>query len=96
MQVIINRHKNRHNNSGLSDEKQLVVYDLVTELSDEATELTLEIFDTLDEWLNKKAILTQSDAQKEMRNSIKPILAKYKVDKKLSKDIVAKLVETNA
>ncbi|WP_324172907.1 HsdR family type I site-specific deoxyribonuclease [Sulfurimonas sp.] len=95
MQVIINRHKNRHSNSGLSDEKQLVVYDLVKKLSDEATELTLEIFDTLDEWLNKKAILTQSDAQKEMRNSIKPILAKYKVDKKLSKDIVAKLVETN-
>jgi len=94
MEEIINRHKNRHSASGLSDEKQLVVYDLVKELSDEATELTLEIFDTLDEWLSAKAILVQSDAQKDMRNSIKPILAKYNVDRKLSKDIVAKLVET--
>ena len=94
MEEIINRHKNRHSASGLSDEKQLVVYDLVKELSDEATELTLEIFDTLDEWLSAKAILVQSDAQKDMRNSIKPILTKYNVDRKLSKDIVAKLVET--
>lgn len=96
MEDIINRHKNRYSNVGLSDEKQLVVYDLVKELSDEATELTLDIFDTLDEWLSKKAILVQSDAQKDMRNSIKPLLAKYGVEKKLSKDIVAKLVETNA
>jgi type I restriction enzyme, R subunit len=94
MEEIINRHKNRYSSAGLSDEKHLVVYDIVKELSEEATELTLEIFDTLDEWLSKKAILVQSDAQKDMRNSIKPILAKYNVDRKLSKDIVAKLVET--
>ncbi len=94
MEEIINRHKNRYSSAGLSDEKHLVVYDIVKELSEEATELTLEIFDTLDEWLSKKAILIQSDAQKDMRNSIKPILSKYGVDRKLSKDIVAKLVET--
>lgn len=94
MEEIINRHKNRYSSVGLSDEKHLVVYDLVQELSDEADKLTLEIFDTLDEWLSKKAILVQSDAQKDMRNSVKPILAKYGVDRKLSKDIVAKLVET--
>ncbi len=94
MEDIINRHKNRHSASGLSYDKQLVVYDLIKELTEEATELTLEIFDTLHEWLNAKAILVQSDAQKDMRNSIKPLLAKYGVDRKLSKDIVAKLVET--
>jgi type I restriction enzyme R subunit len=94
MEDIINRHKNRHSSSGLNDEKQLVVYDLINELTSEATELTLEIFDCLDEWLNKKAILVQSDAQKDMRNSIKPLLANYGVDRKMSKDIVAKLVET--
>ena len=96
MKEIINRHKNRYSNHGLSDEKQLVVYDLVKELTEEASELTLEIFDTLDEWLSAKAILVQSDAQKDMRNTIKPILAKYGVDRKMSKDIVARLVETNA
>jgi type I restriction enzyme, R subunit len=94
MEEIINRHKNRHTVSGLSDEKQLVVYDLVKELTEEATELTLEIFDELDEWLSKKAILVQSDAQKDMRNTVKPLLAKYSVDKKVAKDIVQKLVET--
>jgi len=96
MEEIINRHKNRYSNHGLNDEKQLVVYDLVKELTKEAPELTLEIFDTLDEWLRAKAILVQSDAQKDMRNTIKPILAKYGVDRKMSKDIVARLVETNA
>ena len=96
MEEIINRHKNRYSSAGLNDESQLVVYDLVKELTDEATELTLAIFDILDEWLNKKAILIQSDAQKDMRNTIKPILGKYDVDRKLSKDIVQKLVETFA
>ena len=47
-----------------------------------------------DEWLNKKAILVQSDAQKDMRNTIKPLLVKYGVERKMSKDIVARLVET--
>lgn len=94
MEEIINRHKNRYSSSGLSDEKQLVVYDLVKDLTDEATELTLEIFSELDEWLNKPAILVQSDAGKDMRNAIKPILAQYGVDKNMSKTIVAKLVET--
>ena len=96
MEVIINRHKNRYASVGLSDEKHLVVYDIVQDLCDEATHLTLEIFDTLDEWLGKSAILMQSDAQKEMRNMIKSILKKYGVDRKLSKEIVAKLVETFA
>jgi len=94
MEEIINRHKNRHSSHGLNDEKQLVVYDIVKELTDEGTELTLEIFSELDEWLNKPAILSQSDALKDMRNAIKPILAQYGVDRKMSKDIIAKLVET--
>ena len=94
MEEIINHHKNRYSSSGLNNEKQLVVYDLVSELTDEATELTLDIFSELDKWLNKPAILAQSDAGKDMRNTIKPILAKYGVDRKMSKTIVAKLVET--
>ena len=94
--MIINKHKNRYSTVGLSDEKQLVVYDIVKELTDEATELTLAIFDTLDEWLSAKAILAQSDAQKDMRNSIKPMLSTYGVDRKRSKEIVVKLVETFA
>ena len=96
IEELITRHKNRYSSQGLSDKKQLVVYDLIKEQTEEATELTLEIFDTLDEWLSKKAILVQSDAQKDMRNSIKSILAKYGVDRKMSKIIVAKLVETFA
>ncbi|SFV60272.1 Type I restriction-modification system, restriction subunit R [hydrothermal vent metagenome] len=93
MEEIIKRHKNRYSSVGLSDEKHLVVYDLVQELTDEADKLTVEIFDSLDEWLNKPAILVQSDAQKDMRNTIKPLLAKYGVDRKMSKDIISKLVE---
>ena len=96
MEEIINRHKNRYSSHGLSDENQLKVYDLLKEQTGEATKLTLEIFDTLDEWLHAKAIFEQSDAQKDMRNSIKPILSRYGVDKKMSKDIVASLVETFA
>ena len=96
MQEIISRHKNRYSSVGLSDEKQIVVYDLVKDMSDEADKLTLEIFDILKEELKTPAVLTQSDAQKEMRNAIKPLLAKYGVEKKMSKTIVAKLVETNA
>jgi ABC-type sugar transport system ATPase subunit len=59
-------------------------------------EATLEIFDVLDDWLHKKAVLTQSDAQKEMRNMIKPLLEKYGLERKLSKEIVALLVKTYA
>ncbi|MFA6192629.1 MAG: HsdR family type I site-specific deoxyribonuclease [Sulfurimonas sp.] len=93
MEEIINRHKNRYNSVGLSNERQLIVYDIVQELTEDASTLTLEIFDELDEWLNKKAILVQSDAQKDMRNTVKPILAKYGVDRNIAKDIVQKLVE---
>ena len=91
MEKIINRHKSRHLSLGLSDERQLVVYDLVKNV-----ELTLEIFDEVDDWLHKKAILVQSDAQKEMRNLIKPLLVKYGLERKLSKEIVVKLVKSYA
>jgi type I restriction enzyme R subunit len=94
MEEIINRHKNRYSDVGLSDEKHLVVYDIVKELSEDADKLTLDIFDSLHEYLSRKAILVQSDVQKDMRKDIKPILEKYNIDRKLSKDIVAKLVET--
>ena len=94
MEEIINRHKNRYSNVGQSDERQLVVYDMIKDLTDEASALTLEIFNELDEWLNKPAILVQSDVAKDMRNAIKPILSQYGIDRKMSKDIVAKLVET--
>ncbi len=94
MEEIINCHKNRYSTHGLSNEIQLVVYDLVKEFTGEATELTLAIFSELDEWLNKPAILAQSDAGKDMRNAIKPILTQYGVDRNMSKTIVAKLVET--
>jgi len=91
MEAIINRHKSRHLSLGLSDEKQLPIYDLVQNV-----ELTLEIFEEVDEWLHKKAILAQSDAQKEMRNLIKPLLKTYGLERKLSKDIVMILVKTYA
>jgi len=94
MEEIINRHKNRYSSVGLSDEKHLVVYDIIKDMSDEADTLTLEIFDSLEEELKTPAILVQSDAQKDMRNTIKPLLAKYGVDRKMSKDIISKLVET--
>ena len=94
MEEIINRHKNRYISVGLSDEKHLVIYDYLQKLTQEATELTLEIFSVLDEWLNKKAILVQSDAQKDMRNSIKPILSNYGIDRKVSKEVVSRLVKT--
>ena len=38
MEEIINRHKNRYSNHGLNNEKQLVVYDLIKELTDQGTE----------------------------------------------------------
>jgi len=94
MEEIINRHKNRYSSYGLSDEKHLVVYDLIKEQTEDATELTVAIFDTLDEWLSKKAILVQSDAQKDMRKAIKPLLQKYNVERKFSKDIIDILVKT--
>jgi len=93
MEEIITRHKNRYSKSGLSDEKQLIIYDLVKKSSDKATEITLEIFDKLNTWLSRPAILTQRDAQRSMRKAIKPILSKYEIDIKLSKEIVSKLVE---
>ena len=93
MEEIITRHKNRYSSHGLSDVKHLVVYDLIKEQTKEPTELTVEIFDRLDKWLSKKAILVQSDALKDMRRAIKPILSKYGVDIKMSKDIVNNLVK---
>ena len=94
MEVVIKEHNSRYQNAGLANKKHLGVYDIVNCVSEEATELTLEIFDSLDNWLDRKAILAQSDAQKDMRKSIKPILAKYNLDKKLSKDIVCELVKS--
>ena len=91
IEEIIKRHKSRHLKLGLSDERQLGVYDLV-----QNSELTLEIFDVLDDWLHKKAIMVQSDAQKEMRNVIKPLLSSYGLERKLSKEIVKMLVKAYA
>jgi len=93
MEEIITRHKNRYSKSGLSDENQLIIYDLIKKSSDKATEITLEIFDKLNTWLSRPAILTQRDAQRSMRKAIKPILSKNEIDIKLSKEIVSKLVE---
>jgi hypothetical protein len=90
---VIERHKNRHVAVGLYHQKQLIVYDLVEKLTEEAAPFSIEIFECLDIWLDKKAILVQSDAQKEMRNSIKPVLAKHGIERNLSKVIVSKLVE---
>ena len=94
METIIEKHKSRYTNAGLKNEKQLLVYDIIEKLTDNPTELTLEIYNELDEYLNNRAVLEQSIAQKEMRNSIKPLLSEYGVDKKLSKEIVQKLVES--
>ncbi len=93
MEEIIKKHKERYTNAGLKDESQLVVYNIVEKLCDKPTELTLDIYDVLDEFLANPAVYTKSTAQKEMRNKIKPLLAQYGIDKKLSKEIVQKLVE---
>lgn len=93
MEEIIKRHKERYTNAGLEDESQLVVYDIVEKLCDNPTELTLAIYDTLKDFLANPAVYTKSTAQKEMRNKIKPLLAQYGIDRKLSKEIVQKLVE---
>jgi len=91
IEAITKRHKSRHVSLGLTDERQLGVYDLVKD-----SEVTLAIFDVLDDWLHKKAILVQSDAQKEMRNEIKPLLVKEGLERKLSKEIVTYMVKTYA
>jgi len=93
MEEIIKRHQQRHIEAGLEDESQLAVYDIVKELCEAPTELTLEIYRVLDDYLKSPAVYTKSTAQKEMRNKIKPLLAEYGIDKKLSKEIVQKLVE---
>ena len=93
MEEIIKRHKERYTRAGLKDESQLAVYNLVEKLCDQPTELTLDIYDVLDEYLANPAVYTKSTAQKEMRNKIKPLLAQYGIDRKLSKEIVQKLVE---
>jgi len=91
IEAITKRHKSKHVSLGLTDERQLKVYEMVGN-----AELTLEIYDILDDWLHKKAILVQSDAQKEMRNEIKPLLVKQGLDRKLSKEIVTYMVKTYA
>ncbi len=93
MEELIKRHKERYTKAGLGDESQLVVYNIVEPLCDKPTELTLEIYEVLDEFLANPAVYTKSTAQKEMRNKIKPLLAQYVIDKKISKEIVQKLVE---
>jgi len=93
MEEIIKRHKERYTNAGLEDESQLAIYNIVEKLCDNPTELTLEIYEVLEDFLANPAVYTKSTAQKEMRNKIKPLLAKYGIDKKLSKEIVQKLVE---
>ena len=93
MEEIIKRHKSRYTNAGLQNEKQLVVYDVIKKLSDKPADLTLEIYNALDKFLENKAIMVQSNAQKDMRNRIKPILSEYGVDRNISKEIVQKLVD---
>jgi len=93
MEEIIKRHKSRYTSAGLENEKQLVVYDVIEKLSDKPADLTLEIYNALGKFLENKAIMVQGNAQKDMRNRIKPILSEYGVDRKLSKEIVQKLVD---
>lgn len=92
MEEIIKRHKSRHISAGLDDEKQLIVYDVVEKLTDKPAALTSEIYTALGKFLENRAIMEQSNAQKDMRNRIKPILSEYGVDRNVSKEIVQKLV----
>ena len=93
MEELIEKYRSRHKDAGLEDERQLVVYDIVKEQCDNPTELTLAIYEALDEFLANPAVLRQSTAQKEMRNRIKPLLSEYGINRTLSKSIVEKLVE---
>ena len=93
MEDIINKHKSKHLNVGLKNEKQLSIYNILEAICAKASELTLEIYDYLDEYLNNQAIIIQGEAQKDMRNLVKPLLLKYEVEKKYSKEIVQKLVD---
>ena len=93
MEEIIERHKHKHIAVGLEEEKQLLVYNLVEGQTDTAKEFTLSVYEALAPYLREKAILAQSGAQKDMSNTIKPLLAEHKLDRKLSKEIVQKLVE---
>ena len=93
MEEIIERHKHKHLRVGLEDEKQLLVYNLVEGKTDTAKEFTLVLYEALAPYLREKAILSQSGAQKDMRNAIKPLLKEHNLDRGLSKEIVQKLVE---
>jgi len=91
IEAITKRHKGRHVSLGLTDERQLGVYDLVKD-----SEVTLAIFDVLDDWLHNRDILVQSDAPKELREGIKRLVVKNRLDAKLGKGIVACLVKCYA
>ena len=93
MEEVIERHKHKHLSVGLESEKQLLVYNIVEALTDTPTEFTLALYALLAPYLREKAILTQSGAQKDMRNAIKPLLKEHHLERSLSKEIVQKLVE---
>ena len=93
MEEVIARHKQKHLSVGLESEKQLLVYNLVEGKTESAREFTLALYEVLSPYLRERAILSQSGAQKDMRNAIKPLLVEHGLERKLSKDIVQKLVE---
>jgi type I restriction enzyme R subunit len=96
MEELIKKHRLRHKDAGLENEKQLIVYDIVKEICNDPATLTKAIYEALNAFLENSAVLRQSTAQKEMRNRIKPILTQYGAERKLSKDIVQKLVEAHS
>jgi len=93
MKVIIERHATKHIAVGLKSEEQLVVYNLVEEKTDTPTQFTLAVYEALAPYLQEKALLAQSNVQKDMRNALKPLLKAHKLARALSKVIVQKLVD---
>ena len=93
MEEVIARHKQKHLSVGLESEKQLLVYNLVEGKTESAREFTLALYEVLSLYLRERAILSQSGAQKDMRNAIKPLLVEHGLERKLSKEIVQRLVE---
>lgn len=66
MEEIIQEYQSQHKDIGLKDKSQLTVYNIIKKKCDNPKDLTLAIYEALDEFLDNPIVLRQSTAYKKM------------------------------
>jgi len=93
IQEQINNSKQQWKKLGLKSTEQFPIYKKLEKIVGNPKELTLDIFDKISIYFQKKDWAESDDFKKEIRKKIKPLLRKANIDTKLLKTLAIDIVE---